>query len=173
VAIFVAIGISKLLDILGPFQIALPLRMLLGALLVLGLAAYNAYYYFGPYRDGDYFHDENSEVAMQAGLRLADLGPDYTLVMLGAPNLFSDFPTIPFVAPGNHRVDLEPAMARDATLDGLLPAFLVATPDNLSALRTIARRFPGGEWETVQSKSRPVTLYVGYVIPASIQQASP
>ena len=107
VAIFVAIGISELLDVLGHFRVTWPVRRLLGTLVVIGLVIHGAYYYFGPYRAGGFFDDANGEVAMQVGQRLAQLGPDYTLVMIGAPRMFSDFPTIPFVAPGSRRSDID------------------------------------------------------------------
>ncbi len=173
VAIFVAIGIGQLLDVLGHFRITWPTRRLLGALVVIGLVIHGAYYYFGPYRAGSFFDDANGEVAMHVGQRLAQLGPDYTLVMIGAPRMFSDFPTIPFVAPGNRRSDIVPAEAESAKLNGMLPAFLVATPDNLPALQVVAGNYPGGAWETVTSQTRNETLYFGYITPAGLQQAAP
>ena len=168
-----ALGISELLDVLGHFRVSWPVRRLLGTLVVIGLVIHGAYYYFGPYRDGGFFDDANGEVAMHVGQRLAQLGPRYTLVMIGAPRMFSDFPTIPFVAPGSLRSDIDPAKASSANLSGMLPAFLVAIPDNLPALQAIARHYPGGAWETVPSQTRHETLYYSYLAPAGVQQAAP
>jgi hypothetical protein len=173
VAIFVAIGVNKVLDVLAHFRISTPLRRVLGALAVIILVAQNAYFYFGPYRAGSYFDDANGEVAMQAGIRLKELGSDYTLVMLGAPRMYSDFPTIPFLAPGNRRTDIDPAGVASADLSEHLPVFVVATPHNLSALQVVAHRFPGGTWETVPSETRDETLYFGYILPAAAHQAKP
>jgi hypothetical protein len=172
-AIFVAIGIIQLLDVLAHFRVTWPVRRLIAALVVIGLVLHGAYYYFGPYRAGAFFDDANGEVAMHVAQRLAKLGPDYTLVMIGAPRMFSDFPTIPFVAPGSRRADIVPEEAESAELTGLLPTYLVATPNNLAALQAVAWRYPGGAWETVPSQTRPETLYYGYVTSAVVKQAAP
>jgi hypothetical protein len=173
VAIFVAIGVKKVLDVVTQFRISVPLRRALGVLLVGILVLQNAYFYFGPYRVGSYFDDANGEVAMQAGIRLKDLGSEYTLVMVGAPRMFSDFPTIRFLAPGNRRTDIDPTRAASADLSQYLPAFVVATPSNLQALQTVAANFPGGVWETIPSQTRNEMLYFGYVLGESAQRAKP
>lgn len=172
-ALFVAIGISKVLEILVALRV--PGRWLTAgtAVLMAGLILQGALFYFGPYRAGHYFDDANAEVAMQAGLELRGLGPDYNFIMIGLPRMFSGFPTVVFLDPQNPRTDIQPADAATADLSGKLPAFIVATPDNLAPLQQIAGRFPGGKFETVPSQSRNETLYYAYIVSSPTGQTVP
>jgi hypothetical protein len=57
---------------------------LVGALI---LAGSNLHYYFVPYRDGDYFSDFNTRIALQAGHLVRDLPPGTTAYWYGEPNI--------------------------------------------------------------------------------------
>jgi hypothetical protein len=164
VAVFVAIGITKMVEVLGLLRLPAAWQSVTSALLVIFLVVQNAVFYFGAYRAGNYFDDANSEVAMQAGSTLRELGPEFTLCMLAQPRMFSDFPTIVFLAPKNPRIDIDPTQVAGVDLSADLPAFVIATPDNLPALQVLAERFPGGTWKDVPSKTRKETLYYSYVI---------
>jgi hypothetical protein len=166
VALLVALGLVGVVEILSRLGLpALWQKALTTAILVF-LVIQNAAFYFGPYRAGYFFDDATAEVAMRAGTELASLGPNYTLCMLGAPRMFSDFPTIPFLAPANPRMDPDPKQIASADLSGHLPAFVVATPDNLTSILDLTERYPGGRFETVPSTSRKETLYYAYIVGA-------
>jgi 4-amino-4-deoxy-L-arabinose transferase-like glycosyltransferase len=173
VALLIAIGLGKVLEILSYVRVPRAWRAVTTALVVAFLVVQNGVFYFGPYRAGNYFDDANAEVAMQAGLELRDLGPRYAFAMLGAPRMFSDFPTIVFLNPTSPRIDIDPVKASSADLSGQLPAFIVATPDNLGPLMEIAQHYPGGKWEAVPSKSRNEMLYYAYTIDATSAQTTP
>lgn len=164
IAIFVALGIGKLLDILAVVRVPRTWQVGVGSILVVVLAIQNSAFYFGTYRTGHYFDDANAEVAMQAGTELQHLGPKYTLCMLALPRMFAGFPTIPFLAPHNPRLDLDPKQIGSADLSGHVPALVVATPDNLAALQQLQQRYPGGRFEVVASRTRAETLYYAYIL---------
>jgi 4-amino-4-deoxy-L-arabinose transferase-like glycosyltransferase len=173
VALFLAIGVTKVMEILGYLRLPSGWRLTFGIVVVALLAVQNATFYFGAYRSGYYFEDANAEVAAQAGLELRRLGPKYTLYMMGRPRMFSDFPTIQYLAPLSPREDLDPALVSAADLSRGLPAFVVAIPDNLTALESLRSRYPGGTWEAVPSRALPEVLYYAYSLPAPAAPPSP
>ena len=157
-------GLTRIIEILSRVRVPLMWQKSLTAIVVLFLVIQNAVFYFGPYRAGYYLDNANAEVAMQAGMQLASLGPNCTLCMMAQPRMYSDFPTIPFLAPRNPRMDLDPQQISNVDLSVHLPAFVVATPDNLTALQSLTQRYPGGKFETVPSTSRQETLYYAYTV---------
>jgi 4-amino-4-deoxy-L-arabinose transferase-like glycosyltransferase len=173
VALFLALGLAKLMDLLAYVRVPDLWQSRLSAVIVVALVVQNGFFYFGPYRAGYYFDDANAEVAMQVGKELQALGPKYTLCMMGLPRMFSGFPTIPFLAPNNPRIDLDPANIAAADLKGYVPALIVATPDNLPSLLELSKRYPGGTWESVQSKMLREVLYFAYVLPGLTAAATP
>ena len=166
VALLVAIEIMKIAELLGHLGVRSSWQAGLSSAIILILGVQNAVFYFGEYRAGNYFNDANAELAQEAGLQMQGLDSDYTLYMLAQPRMFSGFPTIPFLAPEHARTDIRPGdvTATEPTLK--LPAFLVATPDNLAALRAIATRYPGGVWTKSPRKTKAEVLYYGYTVPA-------
>ena len=173
IALFIGIGLFTLNEVLKSLRVAQVWQQAVIALVVGILVVQNALFYFGAYRSGHFFDDANAEVAMHAGLELQDLGPGYTFAMIGQPRMFSGFPTIVFLAPGNHRIDIDPSKAASADLSGDLPAFIVATPDNLAALQEISQRYPGGKWEAVPRSSHNETLYFAYTLEVASAQSTP
>jgi len=76
-------------------------------LILVGLITYqNISYYMGEYRVNTYFQDANGEYAMEAGLMAKTLGNEYQIYSLGAPRIFTGFPTFAFLAPNNPKMDL-------------------------------------------------------------------
>jgi 4-amino-4-deoxy-L-arabinose transferase-like glycosyltransferase len=164
VAIFLALGMQQVLKVLEEIKITGRWRTVAAAMMVGLLLAQNAMYYFGPYRTGHYFADANSEMAEAVGMELQSLGPRYHLLMMGQPRVYSGFPTISFLAPHNTLADVDPAQVDAVDLTGLRPTLLVATPDNLSAIRSLAQRYPGGKWQEVPRQTEQETLYYAYVL---------
>lgn len=170
VAIFIALGLEI---IIGAFE---KLRLLTGAWskwllagVLLGvLLLQNSLFYFVEYRTNYYFHDASAELAMEAGQVLQDLQgrEPHALYMLGAPRVFSGFPTIPFLVPQALRVDI--AVQGDGTIiPGLAynqAAFFVAIPENLGQLEQIRARYPGGQWLAVERFAKQEILFYGYIL---------
>lgn len=166
VAIFLALGIAGILQVLSQLRIPWRWQAGLGAIALVFLMAQNAYLYFGAYRSAHVFDDPTAEVAMQAGRELQVLGPKYSMLMFGQPSVSARFPPFEFLAPTNNRLDLSNAQAATLDLSGALPAVIMGTPNNLEALQEVAARYPGGSWLTVPSQNRSDTLVIAYVLRA-------
>lgn len=173
IALLVAIGIQRLVEVASAMRLPRAWQLGATAAAIVFLVAQNAIFYFGSLRASHFAQDPNAEVAMQAGLELQRLGPDYSLVMISQPRMVSGFPTIPFLAPQNPRIDLTSDQATQFDLSGRLPALVLATPDNLGGLQTIAQRYPGGTWETVPSSMRDETLYYAYTLGLTSRSGTP
>ena len=167
VALFVALGLWQLVEVLARINPAARWRTVLMLIVVILLTLENGMFYFGEYRANDYFKDANGELAMEAGLQLGELGRNYSLFLIGHPRVFSDFPTLAFIAPDNEKYDLNPE-----ELDGLLNlainqgAIFVAIPENMEALAQIEQRFPGGTSQVIPRKTTEnEILYYAYIVP--------
>ncbi len=64
------------------------------------IAIYDVGYYFGPYRNEHHFGDRNTEIADSMATYLNTLEGDWSAYFYGPPNMYVDFPTIPFLATG-------------------------------------------------------------------------
>jgi 4-amino-4-deoxy-L-arabinose transferase-like glycosyltransferase len=166
-ALFVGIGLQKILDALPRAGVVPPAfaRIICGVLAGI-IAVQGAIFYFGKYRTAAMFSDANSEVATRIAQQLQVLGPDYRLYLLGAPQVFASFPTISYIDPASPLVDLEDA--RPETLAGIdrqHGLFFVAIPAQKDNLTAIAGLIQGGEWQTLQRRSRAEVLYYAYIVP--------
>ncbi len=173
VAIFVAIGLTTLLDLWGSIGVAKVWLTTSAAVAMSILVIQNTWYYFGPYRAGNYLDDANAEVSMRAGTELQRLGPNFSMYMVGLPRMSAKFPTVPFLMPRASLYDLDAQQAAALDLNGKGPVFVVATPDNEAALADLAQRYPGGTWETTSSQSRNEPLYYGYIFGAPSAEKAP
>ena len=165
VAIFMALGMFKILEYLQKFRIV-PKRAAMPAFLavVLVISYQNINFYMGEYRRNMYFENANGEFAMETGLMANDLREIYTLYFLGSPRIFSGFPTIPFLAPDYPRADLT---AEDIATLSLTPDQKVAffaIPENQALIEEISQKFPGGERGLIFRKSRPGEILFEYYI---------
>ncbi len=178
VAIFIGIGLAAILDTVRKLQLLTSTwREWILAGTILGiLLVQNSIFYFIEYRVNYYFHDANAELAMEAGQILQDLGPEeYSLYMLGAPRVFSGFPTLQFLAPTTVRVDatfqedaIQPGLAYDSG------AFFVAIPENLGQLEMIRIKYPDGKWIAIERLAKEEILFYGYIIePEEMREYAP
>ncbi len=165
VALFVAIGVWQLGQVLERVGISSSRRNLVTAALVVYLTLEHAFFYFGEYRNNFYFEDPNGELALEAGRQLRELGPDYALRILGAPRVFSDFPTFKFVTPDNDIANLRVEELETFTLPENLGVLFAAIPENISAIDVIEERFPGGTRQSILRNGRNEVLYYAYVLP--------
>lgn len=165
VALFVAIGLWQLGQVLERIGIVSFRRNLVTAALVVFLTLEHGLFYFGEYRSHYYFADPSGELALEAGRQLRGLGPDYALRLLGAPRVFSDFPTLRFIAPENQIANLTTDELETFTLPDNLGVLFAAIPENMAALDVIEGRFPGGTRESVVRKTKNEVLYYAYILP--------
>lgn len=119
----------------------------LGILSVL-IAASDLTFYFGPYRTSYRFGDRNTEIAHGVAAYLQELPAAETVAYFhGPPVMYSDFPTIPFLAPafqrGTNLFDVEDPAAPLPVENGSL--VFIYIPERSAEVEQTQARLPGGE----------------------------
>jgi hypothetical protein len=165
VALLMALGAHKILEYIQKFRI-LPERLVPTILVtVLGIITYQQVsFYMVEYKNNMYFASAGGEFAMEIGFVAKEKGKDFQIFVLGAPRIFSDFPTLAFLAPENPRRDLDPEDIAALELSSTTKAGFFAIPENRSLLTEIAQKFPGGERGVVYRKSEPQEVLFEYYI---------
>jgi len=165
VALFMALGAYKVLEYLQKFKILTNRVVMPVIMLIVGIITYqNVNFYMGEYRNNMYFQDANGEYAMEVGLMANQMGKDFQIFVLGAPRIFSGFPTFSFVAPDNQRVDLGAESIAGLELPPSKTVGFFAIPENRPLLQEISQKFPGGEGGLVYRKPKPDEILFEYYI---------
>jgi 4-amino-4-deoxy-L-arabinose transferase-like glycosyltransferase len=165
VALFLALGIYKFTDYILKLKIFNQRwQTIVNATLLVVLAIQNIGFYFGVYRYRGYFEDASGELGQQIGLELQQLGSNYDFYLFGEPRVFAAFPTTVFLAPDNGYFDLTSDTIDSSTLRPGKGNIFVAIPENRADLGTIALKYPGGTWETVQRGYKQEVLYYAYLM---------
>jgi len=133
-------------------------------LLVSAIAFQNIRFYLVEYRRHMYFQDANAEFAMEVGLMARSLGDGCSLYLLGAPKVFSSFPTFRYLAPRNVIVDVAPADGDALARPARTPAAFFAISENRSVLAELKRKIPGGSGGIFYRKSRPDEILFEYYL---------
>jgi 4-amino-4-deoxy-L-arabinose transferase-like glycosyltransferase len=165
VAILMALGTYKVLNYLQNFRV-IPERAVTQIFLaVVCLISYqNINFYMFEYRHNMYFEDQSGEFAMELGLMAKNLGSDLKIFVLGAPRVFSGFPTLSFLAPNNPRVDLDAESISTLELTSEQKVGFFAIPENRSLLADIRQKYPGGESGIVYRRANPKEILFEYYI---------
>jgi hypothetical protein len=167
-ALFIALGIWQLVRVLLNLKIKLSWAYMLGFLLVLVLAFQNLYYYFGAYWQNHSSQDANSELAMEAGLQLQQLGDGYDFYVFGLPRVFAAFPSTEFLAPNVPKYDLDADDIPLLTFNPVRGAYIIAIPENQALLKQVELLHPGGKWEVIPRKINDEVLYYAYLLPPQL-----
>ncbi len=134
--------------------------------LVAALSARSADYYFRDFIPSNRFVTYGSELGQIMGYYLRGLGGQYNAYFGGAPRIFFDFPSIPYLAPAVPKQD----MAYPLTADNLplVPpgrnAVFMVIPPRRADLDLIARRYPGGVFREFPSVHPNEMLYYSYEV---------
>jgi 4-amino-4-deoxy-L-arabinose transferase-like glycosyltransferase len=134
------------------------------SVIALGIALGDISFYFGPFRAEHRFADRNSEIAFRTGEYLDGLPADeWTAYFHGAPSIYADFPTIPYLAdgfvPGVNLFDvLEPGVPPEIMKEGRLAFILV--PERSLELNELQLVFPDGDLSLVEGAYADPLLYV-------------
>ncbi|MGZ9163563.1 MAG: ArnT family glycosyltransferase [Anaerolineales bacterium] len=165
VAILMSLGAYKILEYLQKFRV-IPERAVMPVFFaVVCIILYqNINFYMFEYRNNMYFQDANGEYAMEVGLMAKQMGNDFQIFVLGAPRVFSGFPTLSFLAPDNPRVDLSAESIPTLVLPAKQKAGFFAIPENRLLLAEISQRFPGGESGLVYRRAKPSEILFEYYI---------
>jgi hypothetical protein len=164
IAIFLALGIQQVISTLENLRVLPKLVKTLTIATMTILFLQGIFFYYGEYWSGFYFQDGNSELGMEAGLQLRQLGPDYIYYLFGRPRVFANFPTTEFLAPENQRHDVFSDSVDTLIIPRDERTLFVAIPDNMADLIRVEERFPGGSWEVVERKTKPEVLYYAYIL---------
>jgi 4-amino-4-deoxy-L-arabinose transferase-like glycosyltransferase len=160
-----ALGSFKIIEYLQIYQL-MPARV--GVLIlaaVVGIIAYqNISFYMFEYPARAYEQDSNSEYAMEVGLLVKQKGEDLQIFVLGAPRIFSDFPTLEFIAPNNPRSNLSAEDVPTLRLTQGQKVGFFAIPENSSLLAEIRQMYPNGESGLVHRKFEPDEVLFEYYI---------
>ena len=164
-AILMALGAYKIVEYLQKFKIV-PERIVIPIFVVItAVIAYQGInFYMVEYKNKMYFEDANGEYAMEVGLMARQMGQDFQIYVLGAPRIFSGFPTLKFIAPENPRSDLHAEEIASLQLPSNKPVGFFAIPENRSLLQEISQKYPGGHSGLVYRKSKPNEVLFEYYI---------
>ncbi len=144
---------------------------------VLGLSALSVRWYFGPFSSlrcssgTPCYGSLNGEIATALGKYLArELEPTQQVVMLGPPQIYIGFGTIPYLEPrAAEGIDVPEPLAGPPTAEslGLAPGrrpLFVAVPFRVPELAVVEQAFPGGERRRV-TDGRGNLLFEIYTAP--------
>jgi len=130
-------------------------RVLVGVVAV-ALALISLRYYFGPYQDSWTYGSFNAEVATRIGYYLRDLGPEWKEYFFGAPRMYADFGSTPFIAKGITLFDArEPLIGAPYFVDPNHKAVFIFLPERIGELDLVRQAFPNGVTEEIQRIGHP------------------
>lgn len=165
VAVLMALGAYKVIEYLQKFRMIPERAMAPLFLLVAGIITYqNVQFYMVEYKNNSYFQDANGEFAMEAALMAKERSDDFQIYVLGAPRVFSGFPSFGFIAPNHPRVDLNAESVETFELPSNGEMGFFAIPENRPLLQEISQKYPGGESGVVYRKSKPGEVLFEYYI---------
>ena len=141
-------------------------RVVVGVLAV-ALASISVRYYFGPYQASWTYGSFNGEVATRIGYYLRDLGPSWQEYFFGAPRMYADFGSTPFIAKGVRLYDVQQPLAGPPNfVDPNYNAVFVFLPERLNELALVQQSYPNGVLEEVHRVDDPdgPLLYTAYKV---------
>jgi len=165
VVICVVLGVTKVAQYVEQ-MIGKPRRLAVALSLVLVMfASYqSAHFYFAKYTPSHEFAGLNTEVADGMGKYLRVLGPSYKCYFFGAPRMYYNFATIPFIARGVEGFDVT-APIRD-NVDFVQPgskATFVFLPERRSEFDVVRRFYPSGLLREFRNQKGQI-LFVAYEV---------
>ncbi|MCB8951351.1 MAG: glycosyltransferase family 39 protein [Ardenticatenales bacterium] len=122
--------------------------------LALIFAVSDVTFYFGQYRAEHRFGDRNSEIAARMSDYLNTIeGDDWTAYFYGAPAMYVDFPTIPFLStefqPDVNLFDVDEPGVPDTSLTAQNLVFIFV-PERSLEVQEVEAAFPNGELTTFE-----------------------
>jgi 4-amino-4-deoxy-L-arabinose transferase-like glycosyltransferase len=146
-------------------------RLVIGVL-ALVLALTSVRYYFGPYQDLWIYGSFNGEVATRLGYYLRDLGPEWQEYFFGAPRMYADFGSTPFIAKEIKLYDVKEPLTRPPTfVDRKYKAVFVFLPERAHELALVKQLYPNGVQEEVRRIDRVAPKAVTLLWPETTAKA--
>ena len=167
-ALLVAIGLWKLAQSIQ-FVTRAPMRVLLAVcVLVVAFTTWQDlnFYFVGEFRTGHYFEIAGNEFSYRVGVRAGELGPDYRLLLIGDPDIFSPFADFHYFAPHSDIEDFNTVNQETiASLPHDRGIFFACIPDRVAELRLVQEQLPGGQWDEVPRATQDGISYYAYIVP--------
>ncbi len=132
---------------------------------VIALTWLSIKFYFFDYTPSRVYGSLNGQVATEMAYYLRALGPEYRAYFFGAPRMYYDFGTIPFIARGvegldvRERGDIRPDLFRPDK-----NAVFIFVPERLDELRIVQEMYPNGLQRDFPDEARGNTLFVAYEV---------
>jgi 4-amino-4-deoxy-L-arabinose transferase-like glycosyltransferase len=168
VVAFTALGILAVARVADRLvRPALQRDLVLGGALAVAavVAALNLNFYFGPYREGDYFSDFNTRIVTAAGQYASALPGDTRLYFYGAPHVFTGHPAFTWNADGALIYDvLEDGRIVPEEPPGPARAAFVTLQHRRDVYRQAQALCPGGEAVEMRD-DRDRLLFYAYLGP--------
>lgn len=169
--LIVAVGLWRFAQSL---RVMIPIskrRMLAICMVFVGLTALLDlhFYFLGEYRTGHYFEVEGNEFSYEVGLKAGTLGPNYRLLLIGAPYIYSPFADFHYLTNAQMSIEdfNEVTPNTISTITREKGLFFAAIPSRVEELRLVQQNFPGGTWLEVSRHTQLGILYYGYLLPPS------
>lgn len=135
------------------------LALLAGLTALSGVRAHTAYLADNNYGGGNAF------VATQIGYDLAEQATDTTLIMLGAPRIYSDISPLLFLTPDYARQDIYDILNAPPTdLPANTRLMFAVLPERASDLVFIQQAFPNGQLKERRAENRDDVLYYQVIV---------
>jgi 4-amino-4-deoxy-L-arabinose transferase-like glycosyltransferase len=163
---FVAVALRELTRALSEW-IGMPEfgRRALAACIACVLALLSIHYYFGPYQRSWTFGNTNAEIATRIGYYLRDLGPDWEEYFFGAPRMYADFASTPFIAKGVSSFDVTKPLAQPPDfVDPMKRPVFIFLPERAGEIEWVRHLYPSGALEEVHRGGDPQAplLFISY-----------
>jgi hypothetical protein len=154
---FVAVALRELSRVLRDLLQMPELGRRLAVLAVAGVLAFiSLRFYFVTYQESWTYGSFNAEVATRIGYYLRDLGAGWEEYFLGAPRMYADFGSTPFIAKGVSLYDVhEPLTGPPTFVDPNHNAVFVFLPERIGELSQIQETYPTGILEEVHRRDDP------------------
>jgi hypothetical protein len=164
---FVSLVLLELIQLARKAFYRVPVTGLLTiAILLFSVQSLHTYFIrFTPQR---LYGGRNAELATEIAPLLNKLALSHHIYFAGAPRMYWDFATLPYLVPGVEATDIIDQLAAPVSLESEyedIGAVFVFLPHRLAELKSVQHTFPVGDQIMVRSPSDGRLMVVLYVIP--------
>lgn len=148
-----------------------PYQLAFVALLAVAMATPDLLFYFGPYRTSPGMGDPNTETAFRVAQYLNTLDPSTQVYFLGEPVMYTNFPTLTFLAPQfvpqQNLFDVPPVTPENPLNVPVRPGAksFILLPNRAMELFELQRLYPNGYLNSFDGVFAP-QLFTIYELPA-------
>ncbi len=175
-AMLVGIGLDQSARFLARLpRIPAPVWTVTAGLVVLACGIDGLGFYFGEYRQRNYFGDASNELIYESTMLAKQVGPSYQYVLLGAPRVFLDFANYSYLLREYNKVEIGVGDNESLIKDVERPSLIVAIPERAGELDAFAREYPGGQRLEISRRFVPgQVLFDAYILPpAAVATSGP